>query len=118
MKIKIDSNGKIIGYVLIGNNHDYDTNVDVDSLPEDFFNTFVTEYYLFVNGDVVTNPYYVKPATPAEQKTSSEMISDITQQLASTQIAQAKVNAQLLQQNVALAKQVNDLQATKETTNG
>lgn len=118
MKIKIDSNSRIVGYVLIGDNPDYATNVDVDSLPEDFFNTFVPEYYLFLNGNVVTNPDYVKQVTPVEPKTSSEMISDLTQQFASTQIAQTKINAQLIQQNATLVKQVADLQSEKETTNG
>lgn len=56
MKIKVDSKGKIIGYVLIGDNPDYDTAVDINTLPEDFFDNFSPEYYLFVNGNVVTNP--------------------------------------------------------------
>lgn len=118
MKIKIDSDGKIIGYVLIGDNPDYDTAVDVNTLPEHFFDNFVPEYYLFVNGNVVTNPNYVQPAIPSEPKTAAEMISDLTQQLALAQIAQTKTNAALLQQNAALAKQVAALQADKETTNG
>lgn len=118
MKIKIDSNGKIIGYVLIGDNPDYDTAVDIDTLPEDFFDNFLPEYYLFVNGNVVTNPNYVQPAIPSEPKTAGEMISDLTQQFASTQIAQTKINAQLIQQNAMLVKQVADLQSEKETTNG
>ncbi|MFL2090080.1 DUF2977 domain-containing protein [Leuconostoc mesenteroides] len=118
MKIKIDSNEQIIGYVLIGDNPDYDTAVDVDKLPEDFFDNFVPEYYLFVNGNVVTNPNYVQPAIPSEPKTVGEMISDLTQQLAFAQIAQTKTNAQLIQQNTVLVKQLADLQSEKETNNG
>lgn len=118
MKIKIDSNGKIIGYVLIGDNPDYDTAVDINTLPEDFFDNFSPEYYLFVNGNVVINPNYVQPEIPSEPKTAGEMISVLTQQFASAQIAQAKINAQLIQQNATLVKQVADLQSEKETTNG
>lgn len=118
MKLEIDSSRKIVGYALIGDNPHCNVDVNVDSLPEDFFDTFVPEYYLFVNGNVVTNPDYVKPATPEEPKTFNEMIADLTQQLASTQIAQTKVNAQLTQQNAMLVKQLADLQSGKETTNG
>lgn len=54
----------------------------------------------------------------SKDKTSEELISDLTQQLAVAQINQAKTNASLLQQNAELIKQVADLQSEKETTNG
>lgn len=53
-----------------------------------------------------------------ENKTSEELISELTQQLAMAQINQAKTNASLIQQNAELTKQVMALQADKETTNG
>ncbi|MCT8386063.1 hypothetical protein [Leuconostoc mesenteroides] len=53
-----------------------------------------------------------------ENKTSEELISDLTQQLAVAQINQAKTNASLIQQNAELTKQVLALQSGKETTNG
>lgn len=118
MKIKIDSNGKIIGYVSIGDNPDYDTAVDIDTLPKDFFDNFLPGYYLFVNGNVVTNPNYVQPAIPSEPKTDKKIISDLMEQFAFAQIAQTKINAQLIHQNATLVKQVADLQLEKETTHG
>lgn len=51
-------------------------------------------------------------------KTSEELISGLAQQLATSQILQNQTNANLLQQNAKLAKQVLALQAEKETTNG
>lgn len=118
MKIKVDSNGGVIGYVLIGDNPDYDTTVDINTLPEDFFDNFLPEYYLFVNGNVVTNPNYVQPAIPSEPQTVGEMISDLTKQLAFLQITQTKTNAQLIQQNAVLVKQLADLKSEKEKNNG
>lgn len=118
MKIKIDSNSKIVGYVSIGDNPDYDIAVDIDILPKDFFDNFLPGYYLFVNGNVVTNPHYEQPAIPSETKTVEKIISDLMEQFASTQIAQTKINAQLIHQNTTLVKQVADLQLEKETTHG
>lgn len=48
-------------------------------------------------------------------KTAEELISDLTQQLATAQINQAKTNAGLLQQNAMLIKQINALQDEKGT---
>lgn len=47
-----------------------------------------------------------------------EQVAKLAQQLATSQILQAKTNAQLIQQNAMLVKQVADLQSEKETTNG
>lgn len=52
------------------------------------------------------------------EKTDKELVADLAQQLATSQIVQAQTNANLLQQNAKLAKQVLALQAEKETTNG
>jgi len=46
------------------------------------------------------------------------LVADLAQQLATSQILQNQTNANLLQQNAKLAKQVLALQAEKETTNG
>lgn len=51
-------------------------------------------------------------------KTAEELISDLTQKFAVSQLAQIKLNATLVQQNAELVKQVADLQSEKETTNG
>lgn len=51
-------------------------------------------------------------------KSSNELVADLAQQLATSQILQDKTNAQLIKQNAMLVKQVADLQSEKETTNG
>lgn len=60
----------------------------------------------------------VKEQYVAQPKTSEELVADLTQQFATAQITQSKTNAELLQQNAMLVKQLADLQAHKETTNG
>lgn len=51
-------------------------------------------------------------------KIGDELVAYLAKQLAASQILQAKTNAQLLQQNAALVKQVAALQSEKETNNG
>lgn len=49
---------------------------------------------------------------------SDEQVANLARQLATSQLSQVKINAQLIRQNAALVKQVNDLQVAKEATNG
>lgn len=58
------------------------------------------------------------PTNLSSAKSSAELISDLTKQLAMAQMNQAKTNAGLLQKNATLVKQVVDLQSEKEITNG
>lgn len=84
----------------------------------------VYQPFSFVNGKIVgtTKEVWEQNAknlnTLNTSKTVGELVADLTQQLAVTQINQTKTNAILLQQNAALTKQVAALQADKETTNG
>jgi len=81
----------------------------------------VYQPFSFVNGKIVgtTKEVWEQNAKKLNTvKTVGELVADLTQQLAVTQINQTKTNAVLLQQNAALTKQVAALQADKETTNG
>lgn len=51
-------------------------------------------------------------------QSASDLIANLTQQVAMAQLSQAKTNAGLIQQNAELIKQVAALQSEKETTNG
>ncbi|BAX73096.1 hypothetical protein [Leuconostoc mesenteroides] len=77
--------------------------------------------FSFVNGKIVgtTKEVWEQNAKNSNtSKTVGELVADLAQQLAVSQINQTKTNAVLLQQNAALTKQVAALQAEKETTNG
>ena len=113
MKVELDSNSNIVGYVLVGGNSSADMIVDESKLPEDFFDKFQPEYYKYRNGDVLLNTNYVKPDKPTELnvKTPSELVADLAAQIATMQIHQAETNTQLLQQ-------IAQLQAEKGVTNG
>lgn len=100
MKVELDSNSNIVGYVVVGDNQSTDTVVDESKLPEDFFDKFQPQYYKYSGGDISLNPDFVEPEKPAELdlKTSRELIADLTEQIATMQIAQAEANSQMLQQ--------------------
>lgn len=113
MKVELDSNSNIVGYVLVGDNSSADMIVDESKLPEDFFDKFQPGYYKYSNGDILLNPDFVEPEKPTELnlKTSSELVADLAEQIATMQINQAEANAQMLQQ-------IAQLQAEKGVTNG
>lgn len=113
MKVELDSNSNIVGYVLVGDNSSADIVVDELKLPEDFFEKFQPGYYKYSNGDVLLNTNFVKPDKPTELnlKTSGELVADLAEQIATMQINQAEANAQMLQQ-------ISQLQAEKGVTNG
>lgn len=74
--------------------------------------------FSFVNGKIVGTAKEVWEQNAKKLntvKTVGELVADLTQQLAVTQINQTKTNAVLLQQNAALTKQVAALQADKGT---
>lgn len=113
MKVELDSNSNIVGYVLVGDNSSADIVVDELKLPEDFFEKFQPGYYKYSNGDVLLNKNFVKPDKPTELnlKTPSELVTDLAAQIATMQIYQAEANAKMLQQ-------IARLQAEKGVTNG
>lgn len=113
MKVELDSNSNVIGYVLVGDNSSADIVVDESKLPEDFFEKFQPGYYKYSDGNILLNPDFVEPKKPTELdlKTSRELIADLTEQIATMQINQAEANAKMLQQ-------IAQLQAEKGVANG
>lgn len=113
MKVELDSNSNIVGYILVGDNSSADMIVDESKLPEDFFDKFQPEYYKYSDGDILLNPDFVEPekTTELDLKTSRELIADLTEQIATMQINQAEANTHMLQQ-------IAQLQAEKGVTNG
>lgn len=108
MKVIIDDECRIIAYAQMG---EIDGFIEVD-VPDEFVDNFKPEYYKYDNGNVILNSSFKNTSTVVpEFKATSELIANLTQQMAMIQINQSKTNAELL-------KQIAEIQLEKGTTNG
>lgn len=108
MKVIIDDECRIIAYAQTGK---IDGFIEVD-VPDEFVDNFKPEYYKYDNGNVILNSSFKNTSTVVpEFKATSELIANLTQQMAMIQINQSKTNAELL-------KQIAEIQLEKGTTNG
>lgn len=108
MKVIIDDECRIIAYAQTG---EIDGFIEVD-VPDEFVDNFKPEYYKYDNGNVILNSSFKNTSTVVpEFKATSELIADLTQQMAMIQINRSKTNAELL-------KQIAEIQLEKGTTNG
>ncbi|WP_259709414.1 DUF2977 domain-containing protein [Weissella confusa] len=105
MKVIIDDECRVIAYA---QTVEIDGFIEVD-VPDEFVDNFKLEYD---NGNVILNSNFKNTLTVVpEFKATSEIIADLTQQMAMIQINQSKTNAELL-------KQIAEIQLEKGTTNG
>ena len=89
MKITIDSNNHITGYVLVG---DLNNSIEIDSVivPKGFFDSFDSCKYVYTNGVITINSDYELPAgKPSQPSTSQMMLNQLIQTVAQIQ---AKIN--------------------------
>lgn len=108
MKVIIDDECRIIAYAQKG---EIDGFIEVD-VPDEFVDNFKPEYYKYDNGNVILNSSFKNTSTVVPKfKATSELIADLTQQIAMIQINQSKINAELL-------KKIAEIQLEKGTTNG
>lgn len=108
MKVIIDDECRIIAYAQTG---EIDGFIEVD-VPDEFVDNFKPEYYKYDNGNVILNSSFKNTSTVVPKfKATSELIADLTQQIAMIQINQSKINAELL-------KQIAEIKLEKGTTNG
>lgn len=117
MNIEVDKNNIIVSFIVLGSNDQCDIYVSPEKIPSNFFDDFKSNYWIYLDNVIVKNPNFVEDV-PVKSQSNDEKLANLAQQLVTSQILQAKTNAQLIQQNAALVKRVNDLQAEKETTNG
>lgn len=118
MKIQINDKDEVVSFLKFGDRSEQNLiTISDDIVPEDFIYSFESCKYLYKDGQLILNENFHTQPLPI-QKSAEEIISNLAQQLATSQILQAKTNAQLIQQNAMLVKQVADLQSEKETTNG
>lgn len=59
INIKVNENNEITAYAIIGGVSGIDISITV--LPDGFKENFDSKYYLYVDGNIETNPDYVKP---------------------------------------------------------
>lgn len=118
MKIQINDKDEVVSFLKFGDRSEQNLiTISDDIVPEDFIYSFESYKYLYKDGQLILNENFHTQLLPI-QKSTEEMVSNLAQQLAASQILQAKTNAQLIQQNATLVKQVADLQSEKETNNG
>lgn len=59
VNIKVNDKNEIIAYAIIGGVNGI--NISIDVLPDSFIENFDSKYYLYVDGNIKTNPDYVAP---------------------------------------------------------
>lgn len=74
MRLKLDSESKIVGYVIVGANPDYKVEVEQSILPAGFFDDFAPDKYVLVNGNIIKNPDYVAPVKPDDVPTTEQLM--------------------------------------------
>ncbi len=102
---------------MLGSNDQCDIYVSPEKIPSNFFDDFKSNYWIYLDNVIVKNPNFVEDV-PVKSQSNDEQLANLAQQLATSQILQAKTNAQLIQQNATFVKQLADLQSEKETNNG
>lgn len=117
MNIEVDKNNIIVSFIALGSNDQCDIYVSPEKIPSNFFDDFKSNYWIYLDNVIVKNPNFVEDV-PVKSQSNDEQLANLAQQLATSQILQAKTNAQLIQQNAMLVKQVADLQSTKEVAHG
>lgn len=60
LKIIINTNNEITGYATIGG-IEGEISIPCENVPADFIENFDSKYYLYVDGNIKTNPDYVAP---------------------------------------------------------
>ena len=60
LKIIINTNNEITGYATIGG-VEGEISIPYENVPDDFRENFDSKYYLYVDGNIKTNPDYVAP---------------------------------------------------------
>ena len=61
LNLKVNEQNEIIQYALIGGVGAGGIFVSYENVPDDFIENFDSKYYLYVDGNIKTNPDYVAP---------------------------------------------------------
>jgi hypothetical protein len=75
LKLDVDSNNLIQGFVKNGDNPACTIEIDDSKVPDGFAEAFKPNYYLYQNGVIGVNPNYSEPNQPISQPSAQQTIN-------------------------------------------
>lgn len=122
MEILLNDKNEILSFALIGG---FDNGIQVNEYPEDFILYFKPKFFIYSNGIIKRNPYYVEEDNNFQEPSidNNTDYSNSTDQEVRTmfislqkQVIQANISiAQLAQQNASITKQLTEVSKELET---
>ena len=122
MEILINNKNEILSFALVGG---FDNGIQVNEYPEDFIFYFKPKFFIYSDGVIKRNPYYVEEDNIFQEPSidNNTDYSNSTDQEVRTmfislqkQVIQANISiAQLAQQNASITKQLTEVFKELET---
>ena len=122
MEILINNKNEILSFALVGG---FDNGIQVNEYPEDFIFYFKPKFFIYSDGVIKRNPYYVEEDNIFQEPSidNNTDYSNSTDQEVRTmfislqkQVIQANISiAQLAQQNASITKQLTEISKELET---
>lgn len=122
MEILINNKNEILSFALVGG---FDNGIQVNEYPEDFILYFKPKFFIYSDGIIKRNPYYVEEDNNFQEPSidNNTDYSNSTDQEVRTmfislqkQVIQANISiAQLAQQNASITKQLTEISKELET---
>ena len=122
MEILLNDKNEILSFALVGG---FDNGIQVNEYPEDFILYFKPKFFIYSDGIIKRNPYYVEEDNNFQEPSidNNTDYSNSTDQEVRTmfislqkQVIQANISiAQLAQQNASITKQLTEISKELET---
>lgn len=122
MEILINNKNEILSFALVGG---FDNGIQVNEYPEDFIFYFKPKFFIYSDGVIKRNPYYVEednifqePSIDNNTDYSNSTDQEVRIMFISLQkqVIQANISiAQLAQQNASITKQLTEISKELET---
>lgn len=122
MEILLNDKNEILSFALVGG---FDNGIQINEYPEDFILYFKPKFFIYSNGIIKRNPYYIEEDNNFYEPPINNDIdySNSTDQEVRTmftslqkQVIQANISiAQLAQQNASITKQLTEVFKELET---
>lgn len=122
MEILINNKNEILSFALVGG---FDNGIQVNEYPKDFILYFKPKFFIYSDGIIKRNPYYVEEDNNFQEPSidNNTDYSNSTDQEVRTmfislqkQVIQANISiAQLAQQNASITKQLTEISKELET---
>lgn len=122
MEILINNKNEILSFALVGG---FDNGIQVNEYPKDFILYFKPKFFIYSDGIIKRNPYYVEednnfqePSIDNNTDYSNSTDKEVRTMFISLQkqVIQANISiAQLAQQNASITKQLTEISKELET---